>query len=116
MAWTAPANLELWSGRPDAFGFTASRIDKTTGEVTSATVSLNTGSDLPVGFGDRLSWGGVILHELGHVVGLEHSRDAADLMFPDVSHGPATWSATDCMHLAHVGAQAGCASRTLVAQ
>ena len=110
VAWIDAEILEVWSGRPGPLGFAQSDVDEHGGAVVSATVSLNGDVDLPADFSERSSWGGVLMHELGHVVGLAHSVDRADVMFADVDHGAAEWSAIDRMRLAAVGARAGCSS------
>lgn len=108
VAWIDADRLEAWSGRPDSLGFTASDLDNATGAVASATISLNGDTQLRADFAARRSWGGVLLHELGHVVGLGHSVNRADAMFAELHDGAAEWSTTDRMRLAAVGARAGC--------
>ena len=107
VAWIAPEELAQWSDRHDSLGFAVSHIDDA-GAVVSGSVSLNRDAELGPGFADRRSWGGVLLHEVGHIVGLAHSPDRSDLMFPDVIDGAAAWGPVDRMRLAEVGARAGC--------
>jgi hypothetical protein len=53
--------------------------------------------------------GPVLLHELGHAVGLGHVTDSAQLMFPSASPtSPTTYAAGDLTGLWQVGASAGC--------
>ncbi len=57
---------------------------------TNMSVSLSTRSRLAVG-----RWETIVLHELGHVLGLQHSHDNTSLMFsPGESNGPWPWVTT----------------------
>ena len=71
-------------------------------------VLLNAGTVLPVGFDERRSWGGVLMHELGHLVGAGHSQDSADMMYPEATPGPAAWGAGDARVLRAAGERLGC--------
>jgi hypothetical protein len=61
------------------------------------------------GFVRRDAWGGVFMHELGHVLGLRHSPDPRDLMFRYLDSSPAQWSANDLRRLRAAGSARGCA-------
>lgn len=51
----------------------------------------------------------VLLHELGHAVGLQHVGSRAEIMYPRGHHASAIeWGAGDLAGLAAVGAAAGC--------
>lgn len=61
------------------------------------------------GFGGGETRGVLLMHELGHAVGLGHVDNRRDVMFPIItSAAPATWGAGDLAGLAKVGATAGC--------
>jgi hypothetical protein len=65
--------------------------------------------DLVPGFGDRSdAWGATLLHELVHLVGLDHVDDTSQLMSADPGSGPVVLGAGDLAGLARVGADAGC--------
>jgi hypothetical protein len=54
----------------------------------SGLVAIDAGGDLPPGFGSRYSEGVVLMHELGHIMGLAHVGDGDELMWsPDVEGG-----------------------------
>lgn len=63
------------------------------------------------GFGAGESRGVLLMHELGHAVGLGHTGDQREVMFPVVSaSSTAAWGPGDLAGLALVGAKAGCIS------
>jgi Matrixin len=61
------------------------------------------------GFGKGVRRGNLLLHELGHVVGLDHVTDARQLMYPNLhSTTPNGYAAGDLAGLARIGRKAGC--------
>jgi hypothetical protein len=62
---------------------------------------------LAAGFGGS-SMGALLMHELAHVVGLDHVDDAAQLMYPTVTSKPAQWGAGDLAGLRILGRSSGC--------
>jgi hypothetical protein len=66
---------------------------------------------LQPGFGRGLDRGNLVLHELGHAVGLDHAGQRASLMYPELSSdSPNGYAAGDRAGLARVGRVAGCIS------
>lgn len=77
--------------------------------VTGQIVLNRRRTDLSPGFGDRAdAWGATLLHELGHLVGLAHVADPAQLMAADPGSGPARFAPGDIAGLSHLGADGGC--------
>ena len=65
--------------------------------------------DYRAGFGTGETRGVLLMHELGHAVGLGHVADTTDVMFPVISaSSPAVWGVGDLAGLALVGRNAGC--------
>jgi hypothetical protein len=66
-------------------------------------------SNLLASYGAGTSLGELLLHELGHVVGLGHTSDRAQVMFPDILPlGTAAYGAGDLTGLRQLGRAAGC--------
>lgn len=109
VAWVSRSRTSLID-EADAEGVTVPIAVPTSqgGVLVSAEVALNTDQQLPVGFRtDGASEGEVLLHELGHAVGLAHVANRADAMFPTV-RGIAAYGEGDLAGLAAVGRGAGC--------
>ncbi|GAB3862495.1 hypothetical protein GCM10028801_28040 [Nocardioides maradonensis] len=57
-----------------------------------------------------VDWGQVMLHELGHVVGLEHVGSRSEIMYPDATRRTHRYGAGDLAGLRAVGAGRPCAA------
>lgn len=62
------------------------------------------------GFGEGATWGRVMIHELGHMLGLGHVRASTEIMFNELSlqRGRAEYHTGDLEGLKLVGKDAGC--------
>jgi matrixin len=76
--------------------------------IVSGWVMLNADADLRAGFGSGATWGEVIMHELAHVLGLAHVDDPRQIMYPEVTPGPARWGKGDIEGLRWVGSRGPC--------
>lgn len=60
------------------------------------------------GFGKGLTWGEVIIHELGHVIGLDHPAADSQIMYHSVLRRDADWGAGDLAGFRRLGDVRGC--------
>jgi hypothetical protein len=81
----------------------------------SGAIAMDAGEDLPPGFRERYSRGVILMHELGHVMGLGHvgspdevmwSPDESDEKLPNLFQ--TQWGAGDLEGLSALGREAGC--------
>lgn len=74
----------------------------------SGRIALNGSEQLANGFAPGKTWGKVTLHELGHVLGLDHVEDPAQVMHASLISSPAAWGTGDLAGLTQLGHLAGC--------
>jgi hypothetical protein len=109
IGWVKPGQTDLFSGGAVGeggstwYGVPGSQVYVTGVVALDATQN----SQLAAGFGGD-SEGGVLMHELGHLVGLDHVTDPAQLMYPTVTDKPAAYAAGDLAGLQQLGRTAGC--------
>ncbi len=84
-----------------------------TSKAVSGGVVLNADRDrrLADGFGRGYTWGEVIIHEIGHVLGLSHVASAKQVMYFQTIRREAEWGAGDLRGLRKVGDTRGCVTR-----
>jgi hypothetical protein len=77
--------------------------------IVQAAVVIRRGLNLLSGFASGSSAGALLLHELGHAVGLEHVTSTSQIMYPVIgSWSRASYHSGDRSGLRLVGAAAGC--------
>jgi hypothetical protein len=127
VAWVRPAQTTLWPERivtvsgSDTIAGTggAWHVHATDtsgrlwGRYTRGFVLLNARVTLPAGFaaaGPSGPRGRELMHELGHLVGLDHPRlaDQDQVMYPELTRRPGRWGNGDLAGLHLVGASGGC--------
>jgi hypothetical protein len=116
ISWASAGEFQALGYDPRASGaggpFPAAPDVAQTGQYVSGLVVLNAGVSPtpPDGFATPTSWGIVVMHELGHLVGLDHVEDPSEIMSSGLTQ-PRTvtdWGPGDRAGLALVGRAAGC--------
>ena len=109
IAWVDPAQSDLLSG--GAIGEGGSTWIGNPGSEVYVTgivaIDATQNRKLAPGFGGD-SVGSVLLHELGHVVGLDHVADATQIMYATVTGKPAVYGQGDLAGLSELGRSHGC--------
>lgn len=116
IGWSDAAHSDLLRGRPSqVLGVTRTAwfgTDDHQGHrlaaLRAAVVVLDRTDPLPLT--GRASWKAVALHELGHVMDLDHVSDGRQLMAPVLPRGLSDYSAGDLAGLRRLGRSAGCVS------
>jgi len=120
IAWAPPGSQagqsDLFGGDADGEGgWTESGVSKDgatwTWQIKRGFVVVDPAGavDYAPGFGPGQSRGVLLMHELGHAVGLGHVDNRRDVMFPVItSSSRAQWGPGDLAGLARVGKSAGC--------
>jgi len=109
IAWAKPGTTDLLTagaigeGGSTWFGNPGSEV-YVTGVVA---IDASQNAKLVPGFGGD-SVGSVLLHELGHVVGLDHVADTSQIMYATVTNKPAVYGSGDLAGLANLGSSQGC--------
>jgi hypothetical protein len=116
--WVPSEHFHDLAGTQDAaaFGLPWPGDGALEGTYVSGLVAIDEDLPIPPGFGSRLSLGVVLMHELAHVMGLDHVRDGAELMwspdvpradpFPDLRQND--WGPGDLRGLHAVGRRGSC--------
>jgi hypothetical protein len=110
VAWARSTQSDLLGqGQAGEGGYVASTDGSGRWRITSAFVVVDTRYNyLHGGFGTGGTRGALLLHELGHAVGLNHVPDARQIMYPKITSKAAAYAAGDVAGLHRVGAAAGC--------
>ena len=116
IAWASASQTDVFGtdpfGREVGVGGPGAVIDPATGHGVYVSglvvIDRDASARLAPGFGTR-SIGLVLMHELGHLVGLGHTPSTADIMNPTIQPTrTGTWGAGDLAGLARLGIQSGC--------
>lgn len=109
IAWASPSTADVPMISSDrGVSIPVAVGDGETDVFVSGQIVFNPDRQLASGFRDRrTSWGATILHELGHVVGLDHVSDPRQIMFTFPGEGAVQLGPGDIAGLREIG-QGGC--------
>ncbi len=118
IAWAKPSQSALLGGGPMGVGgatwsYGFRNADGTpASKIQSGFVVIDAAQQgrTPRGFGKGQTRGELLMHELGHAIGLQHVNDRRQLMNPMMQPGRARWGAGDLAGLRALGAGRGCLS------
>lgn len=100
-----------------AFGVPYTGFGELARTYVSGAIAMDAGEHLPAGFGQRYSRGVILMHELGHVMGLAHVGSTEEIMWSPRSRESderlpnlfqTEWGPGDLQGLAALGRDAGC--------
>lgn len=108
ISWATPKQVPGLSGSVVGSAGTSSGWD---GYYQHGQVVLDRSAHLRPGFhtSGSYDWGQVMLHELGHIMGLDHTTSRSAIMYKETSFGTHRYSAGDLAGLRAVGARRSCA-------
>jgi hypothetical protein len=112
VAWAYKKSSNMLTGTEDGVGTISWRSSyHSQNRILEGAVVMKRGVSLRAGFVAGSSVGALLLHELGHAVGLRHVGDTSQIMFPTLaSYSPGAYAAGDRTGLHKVGSAAGCLS------
>jgi hypothetical protein len=109
IGWVPPDQTDLGLGHGVAGITVAVAIPGPKGgSIVTGQLALDADHELPPGFGPGATEGEVLLHELGHAVGLGHVLDPTQVMYPQTTNSESQYGAGDRAGLAALGRPAGC--------
>ncbi|MGZ4465518.1 MAG: hypothetical protein ACXVW0_09185 [Nocardioides sp.] len=113
IAWSTERLVSALLGTSIGYGGNSSTGDA----IVQGGVVLDRAAHLTGGFGKGATWGTLILHELGHVMGLNHAQGAVEVMHSGVtSQSRGRYQAGDLTGLRKLGALGGCTTQQSLRQ
>lgn len=112
VAWADLSEISLPHRGGDVLGWASQHVmthpQRQDVVVSGMVVLALEGPAVRPGFGAGRRWGNVALHEVGHLLGLDHVDDRDQIMNADAGHAAGRWGEGDLAGLAHLGRDAGC--------
>ena len=119
IGWRSARAFRRHIGSPQVVGLAGQRYltgyrdaDGAVHKTKQAGVMLNAAHRLGGGFGRGTTWGEVVVHELGHVVGLDHADSRKQVMYYSTTPYNADLGAGDLTGMRQLGDTRGCLRRT----
>ena len=84
--------------------------------IASGSIVIRAGLHLRGGYGWGITRGDVLLHELGHLMGLAHYPSTDEMMYPVMTRSRARYGRGDLAGLEEHGARMGCLTQTASAR
>ena len=92
IAWSDPDHAPRLSGATLGVGGASVVTAGDSAHLTEGGLTLDASEQLHSGFAGGITWGGVLLHEMGHVLGLDHeTADPTQLMYPEADAQMQAW-------------------------
>ena len=118
IGWRPARAFRRHVGSPQVVGLAGQRYltgyrdaDGAVHKTKQAGVMLNAAHRLGGGFGRGTTWGEVVVHELGHVVGLDHADSRKQVMYYSTTPYNADLGAGDLTGMRQLGDTRGCLER-----
>lgn len=112
LAWADERTVPLLAGRVAGLGGSSLRVIDDQAWLHNGGVTLNRNAPIKPGFGPGPTVGELLLHEIGHVLGLAHVDDPTQVMQPGRAlSGVDRYQAGDLSGLRQAGAANGCLAR-----
>lgn len=116
IAWARPRQSRMLASSPTAAGVGgplyypgfSNGDGSSTSWITRGKVVLNAVYKFKPGFGRGYTRGELLMHEITHAVGIDHTFSRSQVMFPVMQPGLARFGAGDLAGLSKVGASRGC--------
>ena len=113
IGWTDGSHSDLLSGRPSSvLGVTRTAYFGAT--VNGATLAATKAGVIALDRTDKLplrgsvSWKSTLLHEMGHLMGLDHVGNTSEVMYPVLGRSLTDFAYGDRVGLSKLGISAGC--------